>query len=263
MPKPELVDWYDYPQFFDLAFQSETAEEIAFLEAAFKKYAAVPVRRVVEAACGSGRLIEALATRRFATLGFDMNNAMLEFTAARLQRKRLRATLWQANMASFTTDKPVDAVVCTFNSFRHLLTEAEARGFLRSAADALVEGGLLILGLHLLPDDASDESCERWRAARGKTSLTATLRVLATDRAKRLETLRMSMLVRTPKRELRLRSDFVLRRYNAGQFRRLLGSVPRLELCDTFDFWYELDHPLRLDDSLSDTVVVLRKTGKR
>jgi SAM-dependent methyltransferase len=257
--KPQVVDWYDYPQYFDLAFASETADEIAFLTAAFEKYATRPVGRVVEAACGSGRLIEALARRKFETYGFDANERMLEFTAARLRRKKLSAKLWQGDMASFKTPKPVDAVVCTFNSFRHLLTESEAKGFLQSAANALRPGGLLILGLHLLPDDASDESCERWTALSGKTRLTATLRVLSTDRPKRLETLRLSLLVRKPSGELRIRSDFTLRRYNAKQFQKLLSSEPRLELCDTFDFWYELDSPLALDDEMSDTVVVLRK----
>lgn len=261
MAKPQIVDWYDYPKYFDLAFASETADEIAFLKAAFDKYATGPVRRVVEPACGSGRLIEALASRKFETLGFDANQRMLEFTAARLKRKKLAARLWQGDMASFKTPRPVDAVVCTFNSFRHLLTESAAKGFLRSSADALRPGGLLILGLHLLPDDASDESCERWKAASGKTRLTATLRVLSTDRLKRLETLRLSLLVRKPAGELRIRSDFTLRRYNAKQFKRLLASEPRLELCDTFDFWYEIDQPLALDDEMSDTVVVLKKRG--
>ena len=47
--------------------------------------------------------------------------------------------------------------------------------------------------------------------------------------------------------------------YNAAQFRRLLRSVPEFELCDVFDFWYELDSPMKLNDELGDAAIVLRR----
>jgi hypothetical protein len=69
------------------------------------------------------------------------------------------------------------------------------------------------------------------------------------------------MLVRRPGGTLRCRDDFALRLYSATQFRRLLRQVPQLELCDVFDFWYDIAEPLRLDGSISDTVAILRKRG--
>ena len=59
--------------------------------------------------------------------------------------------------------------------------------------------------------------------------------------------------------EIRLRDEFSFRMYTARQFRRLLASVPSLELCDVYDFWYEIDHPLELNDDRADTVFVLRR----
>ncbi len=89
-----------------------------------------------------------------------------------------------------------------------------------------------------------------------------TLRVLATDRRRRIERLRVSLLVRTDGKELRLRHEFPFRMYTAAQFRRLLKQVPLLELRDVYDFWYDIDDPLRLSDELSDTVFVLRKRSE-
>jgi hypothetical protein len=83
--------------------------------------------------------------------------------------------------------------------------------------------------------------------------------VLATDRRRRIETLRVSLRVRSGRRQFRLRDEFPFRMYTAAQFRRLLGKVPAMELCSVHDFWYELDHPVPLDDTLSDAVFVLRK----
>ena len=35
--------------------------------------------------------------------------------------------------------------------------------------------------------------------------------------------------------------------------------MPAFELCDVYDFWYEIDEPLKLDNQISDTVFILKK----
>jgi SAM-dependent methyltransferase len=256
------ANWYDYPRYFDLAFRDETLPEADFIEAACRKYCGFPVRRLLEPACGSGRLIREFASRGYEMTGFDLSQPMLDYAWRRLRRTEhcsVLPHLFIADMERFQLDQPVDAAYNTFNSFRHLLTEEAAVSHLKCVANALKTGGIYILGLHLLPPDASEESTERWTAHSGQTKLTGTLKVIASSRKRRLETLRMSLLVRTPKREVRIRSEFTLRLYTARQLKRLLASVPELELCDVFDFWYEIDHPLKLNDEISDTVLILKK----
>ena len=145
------------------------------------------------------------------------------------------------------------------NSFRHLLSEAAAKSHLESVAKNLRPGGIYILGLHLLPPDACEDSIERWRSSRGKTRLSADLRVTASDRRRRIETLQISLRVRRGEKLWRFRGMFDFRLYTAPQFRKLLASVPAFELCDVYDFWYEIDEPLKLDNNISDTVFILRK----
>src|SRR5690349_17846603 len=158
-------DWYDYPQYFDLAFREETLPEADFIEAACRKYCGFPFKRLLEPACGSGRLIVELASRGYELTGFDLSQPMLSYAGRRLTRRGLKADLFTADMADFALDRPVDAAFNTFNSFRHLLTEEAALAHLRSVAKALKTGGIYILGLHLLPPDAAEESTERWTAS--------------------------------------------------------------------------------------------------
>jgi hypothetical protein len=153
----------------------------------------------------------------------------------------------------------VDAAFNTWNTFRHLTTERAALKHLRCIAKHLKRDGIYLLGLHLLPLDVSEECTERWTARHGSTRVSVTLRVTSTDRRQRIERIRTTLLVRNRSRVLRLRSEFSLRMYTAEQFRRLLRHVPNFELCDVYDFWYEIDRPLQLNDELSDTVFVLRK----
>jgi SAM-dependent methyltransferase len=255
------ANWYDYPRYYDLAFCSETRMEADFIEAACRKYCRFAARRLLEPACGTGRLVVELAGRGYDMSGFDLSDAAIRYCRNRLLRKGLSANLFAADMADFRL-RPfhrVDAAYNTFNSFRHLLTEDSAQSHLRCVAQSVRRGGLYILGFHLLPPDASEECIERWTEQNGRTKVTVTLRVLATDRRKRIETLRVSLLVREKEKTLRLRDEFRFRMYTAAQFRRLLAEAPEWELCDVYDFWYEIDHPLILGNELSDTVFILRK----
>ena len=252
-------DWYDYPHYFDLAFRSETRLEANFLEAAFEKYARRKVRSLLEPACGTGRLVAEMAARGYRLSGFDLSRPMLDYAARRLKKRGLRARLFAADMAGYRLPRQVDAAFNTFNSFRHLLTEETARRFLECTADAVKPGGIFVLGLHLVPLDAEEGASERWTARHGKTHLTVTLRVTDFNRRKRIEQLRVSSLVRSTGQTVRLRSEFPYRLYTAAQLKRLLASVPQWELCDVFDFWYEIEQPLALDDEMSDTVLVLRR----
>jgi SAM-dependent methyltransferase len=254
------ASWYDHPRYYDIAFRSETRPEADFLVAACHKYCPFRVRRLLEPACGTGRLLTELASRGYRLTGLDLSEPSLAFLRRRLARRGLTAHVLHEDMTDFRLDRSVDAAYSTFDGFRHLLSETAARRHLESVARCLRPGGIYVLGFHLLPPDASEECTERWTERQGATQVTATLRVLATDRRRRIETLRISLLVRRPAGTLRLRHDFPFRMYTATQFRRLLATVPHFQLADVYDFWYEIDQPLVLNDEISDTVFILRRT---
>ncbi len=259
MTKPIVGDWYDHPEYYDLALCDETHQEAAFIEAACRKFCDFPVCRLVEPACGSGRLVVEMAARGYHVTGLDRNEKALAFLRKRLKRRKFQAEVLLADMTGFTLSQPADAAFCLLNSFRHLLTEAAARRHLETVAKNLRPGGIYILGLHLVPLDAFENAIERWRTSQGKTRVSTDLRVTAFDRRRRIERLQVSLRVSRGEKLWRLRGKFDLRLYTAAQFRRLLASVPAFELLEVYDFWYEIDEPQRLDDEISDTVVVLRR----
>jgi hypothetical protein len=49
------------------------------------------------------------------------------------------------------------------------------------------------------------------------------------------------------------------RTYTAGQMQSLLSRVPALEVVETYDFSYDMEDPIAIDDSTEDVVYVLRK----
>jgi len=253
------ASWYDYPRYYDIVFQGYTRQEADFIEAACRKYCPFSVRRFLEPACGSGRLLTTLARRGYEVTGFDLSQPALRYLQRRLARSGLNAETFEAEMSNFRLRRRVDAAYCTISTFRYLLTEQAARDHLRCIAGSLRQGGIYVLGLHLLPLAVDKEDVECWTERRCETIVTVTLRVLRIDRRRRIANVRVCLLVRRGLKELRLRHEFQLRTYTARQFRRLLDSVPSLELCDVYDFRYNIEQPFALNDEMPYRVFVLRR----
>lgn len=255
----QSTDCYDAPGYWDLAFSDETPYEADFIEAAASRYLKSDHPRILEVGCGGGRQVVELTKRGHQVVAFDLNEACVAWTQRQLKRHRLNAEVLCGDMTSFKLPHKVDLAHCLVNTFRHLLTEEAARKHLECVAETLQPGGIYLLGFHLLPPDADEEDCERWTIIRRNTRVTTTIRVLNFSRRKRTETVRFSLKVTTPRKVVRLSTDHQLRIYRADQFRALLRSVPSLRLVNVFDFCYDLDQPLTLNDDLGDAVFVLQK----
>lgn len=255
----ETVDCYDYPKYWDLSFQDETDLECDFFEDAFKRFGQGETQRVLDIGCGGGRNVIEMATRGFKMLGLDNNEASLAYLARQLYEKELKAETMSADMADFQVEQPLDAALCTFNTFRHLLTEEEAESHLHCVARALRPGGVYILGFHILQDYDDPECEEHWTNRDGEVEVTTTLEVVESCREERLETLLFHLQVRDGEKQLRLKAEYPYRIYNPTQFRDLLTKVPEFEICEVYDFNYDIDDPMPFDDEISDAVFVLRK----
>ncbi|MCZ6803841.1 MAG: methyltransferase domain-containing protein [Proteobacteria bacterium] len=74
-----MSNWYNLPKYYDISFSHEMSEEMAFLKAIFFKYCKGPCPRLLEPACGTGRLITPLARSGFDCTGFDLNENALAY----------------------------------------------------------------------------------------------------------------------------------------------------------------------------------------
>src|SRR6202035_4366167 len=95
-----LANWYDYPQYYDIAFQAYTQREADFIEAGCRKYFPF-ARRFLEPAGGTGRLVTALAARGYQVTGFDLSQPALSYLRRRLARRRPHAETFEAEMSDF------------------------------------------------------------------------------------------------------------------------------------------------------------------
>jgi SAM-dependent methyltransferase len=219
--------------------------------------------RVLEPACGSGRLAVELARRGHDVTGFDLNEAMLARARSRVAKQALRAHLVRADMRRFRFDARFEVAHCLVSTFKYLLDETSARQHLECVARHLVPGGLYVLGFHLSDYDNRSASCERWTGTSGSARVTCNTRVWPADRRTRLEDVRARLVVERASDVLRTETRWRFRSYDERQARRLIASVPSFECVALHDFHYEVERPRAFGAGILDCVFVLRKRSAR
>ncbi len=263
-PVKRAMDWYDTPLYYDIVFDQDTELEAAFLETVMRRHGEAwheESLRVLEPACGSGRLMEAMARRGHRVWGFDLNPNMVSHTKERLHEDGDTAVCWQDKMEDFTVEgtPTFDLAHCLVSTFKYVLAEKGAVSHLQRVAACLHEGGLYVLGIHLTDYTDQKEQHERWVGERDGVQVICNTHTWPADRKARTEQMRTRLRVTRKGQQMLQETKWIFRTYNAVEVKRLLRKVPELELKACYDFTYDLDDPRQLDDSYADIVLVLRK----
>ncbi|MDR3181774.1 MAG: class I SAM-dependent methyltransferase [Planctomycetaceae bacterium] len=258
---------YDYPQLYDVLFSDTCTTEIRFIESVLQKFCPQHRRTamsVFEPACGTGRLLWRLAKRGYNVAGLDLNTKSVAYCNRRMLRHALTARSFCGDMTNFTLadlqrKQPFDAAYNLVSSFLHLTNDTQARQHLAAVAGVLKPDGIYILGLHLKPAGQAFCGSESWSMRHGTLSLHSKLRTLSCNSRKHVETVEFRIDVRTPKKRYSVIDRFPLRTYTAKQFYRLLKSANCFRIIETYTFDYDIEHPIKVNDTTEDTLFILRR----
>lgn len=256
-----MQNWYNLPIYYDVSFSHEMSEELAFLKAVFKYYCKSSSPKILEPACGTGRLMIPLLRSGFNCTGFDLNEYALDYLSKKLNRQKLKAHIFHADMTDFQVKaKYYDAALCTVDTFRHLLTEKQAEQHLKNVARAIKKNGIYVLGLHLIPEKGRlRNSVIRWTNRRGGLTVKTSMTMIGTDKQKRKETLKVVLKPETKNRRDKYTSVYQLRTYTLKQLMKLLDKTSVFSIENAYDEYYDLDRPISLNSKSQYAVLVLRK----
>ncbi len=255
-----MQNWYNLPTYYDVSFSHEMSEELALLKSIFNQYCKGPQIKLLEPACGTGRLMTPLSRAGFNCTGFDLNENALTYLRNKLSRNHLNAHIFNADMAHFNTRaNEYDAAYCTVDTFRHLLSEKQAEQHLINMAKSLKKGGLYILGLHLMSETGIINKVTRWTAKRGALTVNTSMTMLEIDKKKRTETLKVVLKPETTNKKESHTSVYQLRTYTLKQLMRLFNKVSKFEIVNAYDEYYDISSPLTLNAKTEYAVLLLRK----
>ena len=128
-------------KYYDLILDSEVKrapKEVKF----FKKVWGKKVKRVLDAACGTGRLSIPLAKAGYKVVGIDITQEMLKIARSKKQEKNPKFI--KADMRTWKSKNKFDAIVCGSNTLTHLITEKDVSKCFDSFRKNLKKNGVLI-----------------------------------------------------------------------------------------------------------------------
>jgi cyclopropane fatty-acyl-phospholipid synthase-like methyltransferase len=147
---PEVpADWYT--GFFEGAWldhvalhtdPERTAEQVEFIA---DKLGIEPGARVLDLACGHGRITIELARRGYSTTGIDLSPRSLELAREAAEREGLEVEWVHADMRDIPPGSKFDAVVNVFTSFGYFEEEKENQRVLDGVERALAPGGRFLI----------------------------------------------------------------------------------------------------------------------
>ena len=140
----EAADLAQYikPDLYDLAYSWHTADIAFWVDRA--KRARGPV---LEAGCGTGRVLLPLLQAGVDAEGLDVHPGMLEVLKKKAAALELTARVHLADMRDFTMPRRYRLVTVPFRAFMHLLTTEDQLRALRCMRDHIEQGGSLVFNL--------------------------------------------------------------------------------------------------------------------
>jgi SAM-dependent methyltransferase len=152
----DMGEYYERVSDYDLEYQSQSEQDIPFWRELVTRYTP---RRVLELACGSGRIgLELLnISGDFELEGLDIEPAMLAAYARKLEREpaavRQRVTLHKGDMSSYTLPHKgtFDLILLPFNSICHLYEIEQQLDAFKNTYEHLAPSGRFVVDT-FLPD---------------------------------------------------------------------------------------------------------------
>ena len=140
MTEQSKISPYDAPDLYDLLFEKLDFDIPFWLEAA--RSAKGPV---LEAGCGTGRILLRLRWDGIDADGFDSSPAMIARLRKKAQRGEMTVRAEVADMREVSMGRRYALAFCAFNGFAHLETPRDQIRALENLREHLLPEGVLIL----------------------------------------------------------------------------------------------------------------------
>ena len=131
----------DYDRFVN--WEGRLSRELPFFASLFERHG---VRRVLDAACGTGHHAIALARKGYQVVGADLSAPMIARAEENASARGVDATFAVAGLGEYAAlGQTYDAAICLGNSLPHVLSGPAVEEALTDVAAVLRPGGLLVI----------------------------------------------------------------------------------------------------------------------
>ena len=215
---------YSSPEIYEVAFGWDLARELDFYETCFRKHVTVPVRRLIEPCCGTGRMLEAFARRGYEAVGYDRSEEMAAFADARL--RLLGGAAYAGDMTTFRAPGAFQAALNPVNSIGYLLEDAPFAAHLEGMGTMLVPGGIYVVQISYGGEPPELARFGPWGNNGNGLSTTLTWSVEREDAEAKRSHQRCVVTARRGTWRRRIEEEHLLRYWTQEDFDRLVAASP-------------------------------------
>lgn len=169
------MEIFSFPAVYDTAFQFRIEEKaVDFIEWCVTTYADIPVRSVIDIACGTGHYTREFARRKYSTYGLDINHETCQYAQWKASVEGLNMTILCGDMANFSLPVHCELAVNFFDSLTYLVDRRSFMAHFSTLSQALTPGGLYIIELGVIDHFENHNVEEVWTEVRRDFAVTTT-----------------------------------------------------------------------------------------
>lgn len=160
---PLVPPYSRYAELYDELGQSHFAVAVLPLVARATERYHVPVRRILDLACGTGAVAIHLASQGYQVTGVDRSPHMLRVARKKARLAGVEVSFLRQSMTRLRTPGSFDLVLCLYDSINHLLRVRDLEAAVSGVAAALNPGGLFVFDVntaHCLAHDWGNQIAE-------------------------------------------------------------------------------------------------------
>jgi len=152
---------YKSPEYYEIAFSFRNIpSEVDIFEKSIKNFSHIPVKKVLEIACGNSPHMEELINRGYEYTGIDLSREMIEYSKLKASNREGKADFFCGDMVNFKLDQYVDFAYIMLGSF-YIKNTSELISHFNSVGQVLKKGGLYLLDWCVQFDPLRDKK-ESW-----------------------------------------------------------------------------------------------------
>ena len=141
-----------YASCYDRLYQEKDYDaEVALIGDLFRRFAAQPVRSVLDLGCGTGNHALRMAAEGFTVTGIERSPQMLAIAQAKATRLALDLELHAGDIRNVELQRQFDAALMMFAVLSYQTTNADVSSALQRARQHLRTGGLLVFDFWYAP----------------------------------------------------------------------------------------------------------------
>ncbi len=249
---------YNQPRYYEIAFSyRDIPKETTVLEQAAALFSHIPVRSVLEFACGNSPHMVELLQRGYRYTGIDINPEMLAYSQKKAANAGFAVDLIQANLVDIRLPAPVDLAYTMLGSL-YVRTTAELKAHFLSAAHNLRPGGLYFLDW-CVDFSPLNDSVDHWRTRRGSTRVSVRYSTAHLNSVEQTFTETLHLTIHEDDDVFEIQDSTVRRAIYPQEFRILIDSLDDFEFVGWYNNW-NLRQPLTGDENpIARPITIIRR----